>query len=121
MKWLVLILTLLVTPTQALTVQHQAHTGVPCKSTQTLKKEHPSSRIYFETVAGEKCFHVHVKSLTSLSAPSWTIQKDVTTVKRPNHPPPVLYLGVYRYLFNNGAREAIDEIFPRTLPLQPGP
>lgn len=113
MKWLTIALCLLVTPALGQT----AHTGESCKTIQILKKEHPSQRIFYETLNSKRCYHVHADAvLSSLkTATPWVTQKDVSTTIGP----PVLYLTVYRYLFDNGVRKTMDEFFPVGAPTLP--
>ena len=74
-----------------------AHTGVLCQSHQSLKKQHPSQRIYYETVDGKRCYHVHVKSPTTNSASSWVTPRGVYSDSLKSRSEDVLQ---YYYYFN---------------------
>lgn len=82
MKWPVIILLLVISSNCA--HAQLAHTGAPCQTIQTLKKEHPSSRIYYETVQGQKCYHVHVSHQTGNSVNSRITPWGVSSVHRMN-------------------------------------
>lgn len=71
MKWLhmIQIIFVLVSPlvlcepahAETAKVNLLAHTGEQCQKTyQSSKKIHPSQRIFYETINGKKCYHVHV-------------------------------------------------------------
>ncbi len=83
MKWLMAMIVSLTTLTSAHS-QPLAHTGVPCQTYQTLKKEHPSQHIYWETIGRKKCYHIHVpvSVQTENSVNSQTSRKGVTTLQK---------------------------------------
>ena len=79
MRWLIILLfSMLPTISMAQTVG-LAHTGVICKDIQTLKKEHPSQHIYWETINGAKCYHVHALPQIKKNVGRTTIPQDVTS------------------------------------------
>lgn len=85
MKWVIpLVMCILpLVPIKA-NAQVLAHTGVPCQTYQTLKKEHPSQHIFYETVEGKKCYHVHVPIRTAGSANSQTTHWDASLPHKMN-------------------------------------
>lgn len=61
-----------------------AHTGEPCKTIQTLKREHPTQHIFYETLSNSrKCYHVHTaKPQTEKDASEWVIPRGVNSFPR---------------------------------------
>lgn len=106
MKWMTIIAVLVsfaFTPNSA-SAERLSHTGVPCKTRQILKKEHPTSHILWENVGGKRCYHVHVQTRIRPSVNTWAIPKGAPTVI--NHP----YIAEYRV--------TIDDIHARYGPRQ---
>lgn len=59
-----------------------SHTGEPCKTEKTLKREHPSQHIYYETINSKRCYHVHnVDVKTKPSANTWAVPNNLTFPK----------------------------------------
>ena len=93
MKWLVTMLLLMISSTYV-HAQPLSHTGAPCQTIQTLKKEHPSQHIYYETIdskglskntqnrRSQKCYHVHASHQTGSSVNSQTIPWAASTPQR---------------------------------------
>lgn len=69
MRWLIVLISLVISAT-SIHATELAHTGAPCKEYRILKKEHPSQRIFYETISGKKCYHVHVNTQTGDAASS---------------------------------------------------
>src|SRR5882672_1739296 len=84
MKWLVCLISLCTLAIPNTSLAQTAHTGEPCKTVQTLKKEHPSQRIFYETVNQKKCYHVHTATMnqTEKDASVWVIPKGVSSFPR---------------------------------------
>ena len=53
-----------------------AHTGEQCQTIKTLKKTHPTQRIYWETINKKKCYHLHdQRDQASISKNGWNVKE----------------------------------------------